>query len=238
MMISMRVVGKVFSVQYSVGGASRTRARTRGEEYFRSQGKPGDDRVRSVIDLRILECSSQRERVWPLSVEGYHVLGEAGLIPEKTELLGGLVFRKTSKSPYHRMVLQRLLKQLAAAIDPTKCWLQSKQPLTCEDSEPEPDLAVIAGSNEDFLYRHPTTAELVIEIAGNSREMDRAKAEIYATAGVKEYWMVDVMGRTIEIRREPRDGVYQQSAVVGENETAESATVSGFRVDVAALLGR
>lgn len=192
----------------------------------------------SMIDLRILEAPEQREQLWPLSIEAYHTLGEAGLIPEKTELLHGFVFRKMPKSPFHRMIIQRLLKRLNAVLQQDRFWLQSEQPITCGDSEPEPDVAVIAGRDEDYRNQHPTTAELVVEVAVSSREMDRAKAEIYASAGVKEYWMVDVPARTIEIRREPRGGSYQQSVVVGENGMAECSTVPGLRVEVVELLER
>ncbi len=191
-----------------------------------------------MIDLRILDAPGQREQLWPLSVEAYHTLGEAGLIPEKTELLRGFVFRKMPKSPFHRAILQRLLERLNAVLRRDAFWLQSEQPLTCGDSEPEPDISVIRGSNEDFLNQHPATAELVIEVAVHSREMDRAKAAIYAAAGVKEYWMVDVAARVIEVRTQPRDGGYQQSIAVEADGAAESSTVPGFRVEVAALLAR
>lgn len=189
-----------------------------------------------MIDLRILDAPGQREQLWPLSVEAYHTLGEAGLIPEKTELLRGFVFRKMPKSPFHRAILQRLLDRVNATLRKEQFWVQSEQPLTCEDSEPEPDLSVIRGSNEDFLERHPTTAELVIEIALHSREMDRAKAAIYAAAGVPEYWLVDVSSQTIEIRREPRAGSYTRTETAGAGEVAHSQTVPGLAVEVTALL--
>src|SRR5208282_3774401 len=47
--------------------------------------------------------------VWPLSVEAYHALGEARLIPERTELLYGFVYHKMSKSPLHTFLVLRLL---------------------------------------------------------------------------------------------------------------------------------
>lgn len=189
-----------------------------------------------MIDLRILDATGPREQLWPLSVEAYHTLGEAGLIPEKTELLRGFVFRKMPKSPFHRAILQRLLERLNASLKRDAFWVQSEQPLTCGDSEPEPDISVIRGSNEDFLDRHPETAELAVEISINTREMDRAKAAIYAAAGVKEYWLVDVLARAIEIHTNPREGRYEDCTVIGAEATAESSTVQGFRVEVAALL--
>jgi len=48
-------------------------------------------------------------KMWPLSVEAYHALGEAGLIPKRTELLYGIVYHKMPKSPLHSYLLLRLL---------------------------------------------------------------------------------------------------------------------------------
>ncbi len=191
-----------------------------------------------MIDLRILDAHSQREQLWPLSVEAYRKLGEARLIPEKTELLQGLIFRKHKTTPFHRAILQRLIDRLNAVLRRDAFWLQSEQPISCGDSEPEPDVSVVRGSNEDFLDRHPDTAELAIEIAINSREMDRAKAAIYAAAGVKEYWMVDVNAQAIHIQSGPMELGYQKRMTVTEDETAESTVVPEFRVRVAALLAR
>src|SRR5437867_10903200 len=82
--------------------------------------------------------------LWPLSVEAYHALGEAGLIPEKTELLYGFVFNKMPKSPIHRAIGQRLTHRLEATVGPDRLvWRE--QPITCRDSEPEPDVSVICG---------------------------------------------------------------------------------------------
>ena len=55
-------------------------------------------------------------KMWPLTVEAYHVLGEMGLIPEKTELLYGQVFHKMPKSPLHRQLMMRLLEIIRAAL--------------------------------------------------------------------------------------------------------------------------
>src|SRR5580658_559422 len=92
-------------------------------------------------------------QLWPLSVAGYRALGELGLIPKNTELLYGLVYKKISKSPYHSFLLQSLHGALTRVL-PVGRSLRIEQPITCGDSEPEPDLAVIAGRNEDFRDDH------------------------------------------------------------------------------------
>lgn len=189
-------------------------------------------------DTRILDLPGQREQLIPLSVQAYHALGEMGFIPEKTELIHGFVFQKMPKSPLHRALILRMFDRLLAAMNREKYWLQSEQPITCGESEPEPDLSVIAGCKDDFFDHHPTTAELVIEVAVTSQEMDRAKARIYATAGVKEYWLVDVPARLIEIHLQPSATGYADIRTVAESEIATSSSVPEFSVSIAELLKR
>src|SRR5882724_11144208 len=120
-------------------------------------------------------------RIWPLPVEGYHALGEAGLIPKNTELLYGLVYQKMPKSPFHCFLLTRLLRLLQTIL-PEGLLLRSEQPITCADSEPEPDISIVRGSEYDFRLKHPKTAEFIIEICVSSHEYDRSKLQAYASA--------------------------------------------------------
>src|ERR1041385_470425 len=163
-------------------------------------------------------------QIWPLGVKAYHTLGELGLIPEKTELLYGQIFRKMPKSPFHRFLSQRLLRALQRA-NPPSCFIWQEQPITCEDSEPEPDLSVIRGNEDDFATEHPRTAELVIEICVTSHEYDRSKLRAYASAGVKECWLVLGPEKQIEVHRQPRDGQFAEHAVHGPGGTLTSAAV-------------
>jgi hypothetical protein len=86
-------------------------------------------------------------QLWPLSIAAYRALGEAGLIPKNTELLYGFVYRKMSKSPLHLSLVTRLLPLLQSAI-PAGYVLRSEQPITCDDSEPEPDVSVVKGAEK------------------------------------------------------------------------------------------
>ena len=85
----------------------------------------------------------------------------------------------------------------------------------------------------DFAHRHPDTAEFIIEVAVSTIDTDRSKAEIYAEAGVKEYWLVHAESRCVEIYRQPTPSGYQQHDVVSTQ--AKSSTVPSFCVDVAAM---
>ena len=186
----------------------------------------------------LLDSPQPRAQLHPLSVAAYHALGEMGLIPEKTELLRGMVFKKMPKSPLHSALLRRLLKLIEATLGRSRYLVRTEQPITVGDSEPEPDLAVIAGSEDDFWDSHPTTAELAIEIAVTSQDLDRRKASIYAEAGVKEFWTVLVPERQIEIHRRPEGGEYREVAVVGVEGVAVCAALPAIQVNVAALFQR
>ena len=158
--------------------------------------------------------AGHKAQLWPLSIQAYRTLGELGLIPENTELLYGQVFQKMAKSPLHSALVRRLLRLLQSLL-PHGCFLSSEQPITCADSEPEPDVAIIRGAEKDFWREHPTTAELIIEVSVTSHEYDRSKLRAYASAAVKEVWLVLAPERQIEVHRVPAGGQFTQFSLHG-----------------------
>ena len=176
-------------------------------------------------------------QLWPLSVAAYRALGEAALIPKNTELLYGFVYTKMSKSPLHSALIRRLLRLLQQALPPGY-FVDSEQPIACEDSEPEPDLAVIRGDEAEFWNQHPRTAELVIEVCVSSHEYDRSKLPAYATAGVKECWFVLGPEKQIEIYRQPRDGQFAEHALHGPGGKLTSSVLPQFALSLDALFAK
>ena len=181
-----------------------------------------------------LKAPVRGAEVWPLSVEAYHVLGEAGLVPKRTELLYGFIYHKMSKSPLHTFLTLRLLRLLQAVLPP-ELHCRPEQPLTCGDSEPEPDLAVVRGQIADFRLTHPRTAELVIEVSVTSADYDRSKLRAYASAGLKEYWLVLGREKQIEVRREPAEGEFALCTLAGPGARLTSIAIPSFTVDLSKL---
>ena len=71
-------------------------------------------------------------------------------------------------------------------------------------SDPGPDLAVVAGNRRDLATREATAAVLVVEVADSSLDLDTTtKAELYATAGVPDYWVIDLDHRRLLVFRDP-----------------------------------
>jgi Uma2 family endonuclease len=182
----------------------------------------------------ILEIPEVRQRLSPLSVEEYHRLGEYNENSRRTELIRGFVIEKMSKSPLHSMIGSRLHRLLLAQL-PEGYSLWKEEPLTFIDSEPEPDVSVVKGDEFDFAEAHPSTAELVVEVAVSSPTLDRELASMYAEAAVKEYWIVLGKERKIEVYLDPNHGQYQQKRIVGADETLQCASVPALRIQIADL---
>ena len=135
------------------------------------------------------------------TVEQYHQLGELGVLtPEdNVELLEGWIVEKMNQRPIHGYLVGWLSEWFHQYL-PAGYIVRCQLPISTQRSEPEPDLAIVAGNHRDYKDRHPTGQEcrLIIEVADTSVERDRAKAAIYQAAGVEEYWLVNVGGRCVE----------------------------------------
>lgn len=178
----------------------------------------------------ILELPEVRRRVFPLSVEEYHRLGEC----KRTELIRGIVIEKMRKSPRHRKCTVKLYKIILSQI-PVGYTAWQDEPLTLKDSEPEPDISVVQGTDDDYDEEHPGSASLVVEVAVSSVALDRELASVYAEAGVTEYWIVLVKERLVEVYRQPVDGKYQQKITVGVETVLLCASVPGVAIPLSAI---
>jgi len=175
--------------------------------------------------------------LWPLSVAAYHALGELGLIPEKTELLYGFVYTKMPKSPLHSYFV-RQLRQLLEQTVPAGYFVDSERPISCADSEPEPDVAIFRGVPKDYRNDHPTTAELVADICITSHEYDRSKLRAYAAADVRECWLVLAPEKQIEVFRQPIAGQFTEHTILGLGGILTSAAFPQFTLSLDAFFAK
>jgi Uma2 family endonuclease len=178
----------------------------------------------------LLEVPAIRQRVKRISVADYHRLTEG----QPTELLRGTIIEKMSKSPAHQYFIDCLRKILEVQISP-EFVVRTEGPIATADSEPEPDVLVLRGPLGRYRHAHATTAELVVEIALSSLEIDRVKAQIYAEAKVKEYWIVCPEENRVEVFRQPGTDNYAEQTIVAPPAILECAALPGVRVDLAAL---
>lgn len=158
------------------------------------------------------------------TVAEYRQLGELGvLVPEdRVELLEGWIVEKMNHRPAHGYAVRYLNNWLVRVL-PDGWLAQCQLPITTDTSEPEPDLAVVRGKETDFIKRHPYANEcrLLIEVADTSLAKDRAKAAIYAAAGVSEYWIVNLIDRRLERFQQSDGTAYCEQSFVALDDTIE-----------------
>src|SRR5215467_7103134 len=124
-------------------------------------------------------------------------------VGEQIELLDGLLVVREPQGSPHAAIAAHIGQVLAAAFG--RGWHpRLHSPLALDDdSEPEPDVAMVAGEPRDYVSAHPSTAALVVEVAESSLRLDRVKGGLYARAGIREYWIANLVDRTLEVHREP-----------------------------------
>jgi Uma2 family endonuclease len=171
------------------------------------------------------------QRALPLSVKAWHEMIAKGLAPRRAELIRGVIIEKMSKSMLHVQLSSVLFELLHATLG-LLFWVRKEDPLTLTDSEPEPDISLVQGSRSDYLSGHPTTAKLVIEVSVTTLTDDREMAQIYAEAGVDEYWIVNAVERCLEIHRRPTPAGYEITEVVSIGSVAHCGSLSGVEVSV------
>lgn len=134
-------------------------------------------------------------------VEYEQLVCQGYFVNERIELLGGLLVAREPQSPWHADAIDRLgalfSEKLAGRVR-----VRVAKPLALgENSEPEPDLALVAPG--DYRTAHPSAAFLVVEVADSSVTKDeRLKSAIYGGADIDEYWVVDLNSRAIRVFRD------------------------------------
>ena len=133
----------------------------------------------------------------------YYKMAEAGLFEGRhVELIEGRVVEMSPMGSLHATAVALTARALEKAFG-QGYFVRWQMPLAAgETSEPEPDVAVIAGDVRDYREAHPTTAVLIVEVADTSLAYDRfEKASLYARAGIPDYWVLNLIDRQFEVRR-------------------------------------
>lgn len=145
--------------------------------------------------------------IWRLSIEQYHAIIQAGILTDddSVELLEGWLVFKMPKNPPHRATT-RLVRTALENILPAGWYVDSQEPITLSNSEPEPDIVVVRGDTRQYLDRHPGAENiaLIIEVSDTTLQRDRTvKKGIYARAGISIYWIVNLVEEQVEVYSQP-----------------------------------
>jgi hypothetical protein len=163
---------------------------------------------------------------------------------EEIELIGGQLLVAEPQSAAHYTAIVKTARALEAAFG-AGWYVRREGPIGLDDdSEPEPDVAVVAGRPEDFSRAHPSRSVLNVEVAESSLADDRhRKGSLYARAGLADYWVLNLIDRVLEVYREPATDAaapfgwrYTRSDVFDAGARVTPLAAPGASVAVSALL--
>lgn len=198
--------------------------------------------VKSVQGVQGIRDGSQLLVRRPFSVDDYHRMAETGLLgeDERTELLDGEVVVLMPISSRHAGCVNALCRWFVARLL-DRAVVAAQNPVRLSPhSEPEPDLCLLAPREDFYRSAHPEPADvfLLVEVADSSIEPDRrVKAPLYAAAGIREFWLVDLNQDRVEVYRQPGAEGYGQLHTFGRGERITPLAFPEVEIAVAEILG-
>lgn len=148
-----------------------------------------------------------------LDVDAYYRMAEAGILgrDDRIELIDGEIIDMAPIGSPHAGSVNNLVRVFAQAVVSDKVILSVQNPLRLDlHNEPQPDLMLLRPRDDGYRSAHPAAADvlLLVEVAAESPlAYDRGtKLPLYARHGIQEVWIVDLVGRAIEIHGHPVAG--------------------------------
>lgn len=175
--------------------------------------------------------------------EQYHKLGDLGFFNDRrVELIFGEIV-EISPINWPHVVGCRKVAELLERTFAGVAWIGRGDPIDLGHSERQPDVAVFPGRFEDYTAI-PKSALLIVEVADTTLDTDTTtKAEFYATAGIADYWVVDLNGRQLHVFRDPQSlpaglgaTAYRKHHVFGVEESVAPLAAPNASIRVADLL--
>lgn len=169
------------------------------------------------------------------TVEEYHRLAEAGILDEDSpvELLNGQIIRMSPAGDQHAACIDRLDELFRDILGKT-VNIRIQSPVSLDAlSEPEPDIAILKRKDNFYADGHPRPEDilLLVEVADSTIEKDRMlKKAAYASAGITEYWIVNIPGRQVEQYLQPIGESYQLEHIYKASQSLESPVAGTVRV--------
>jgi Uma2 family endonuclease len=149
-----------------------------------------------------------------LTIGQYDRMIAAGIFDRRqhVELIHGELRDMTPIGPEHEIAVDKLNEWSMESLPQKKVWVRVQNSIGIIelDSAPEPDIAWVA--RRDYRTGRPRSSDvlLIIEVSATSLAFDRGeKCELYASVGIQEYWIVNLVEHCIEVHREPSHGKYQ-----------------------------
>jgi Uma2 family endonuclease len=163
------------------------------------------------------------------TIAEYYKMGEDGILGDfygcgsrRTELINGEIIEMSPIGRLHAGCVNRLNNIFASRLSGLAIVaIQNPVPLN-NNSEPQPDLAILRYREDFYSLAHPTPADvlLIIEVADSTLKFDRQiKMPLYASEGIVEIWIINLQDQVVERYWQLEQGKYQNNRTYGIGES-------------------
>jgi Uma2 family endonuclease len=200
----------------------------------------GEKREKGMVVLQGERSMSIVRTRHKFSFASYERLIDAGILRQShgVELIRGEILEKPPNSELHAACVRKLT-QLFGVRFAGRAVVSIQNPVRLTDSEPEPDVSLLAVREDYYATAHPEPQDvlLLVDVADASIDFDRdIKREIYAENGVAEFWILNLVDRTLEVYRQPQStGRYADARVLSADEHVELERLPGETFAVSEL---
>ena len=167
------------------------------------------------------------------SLEEWHELVNSGLLEGKpVEFLEGEIIEVSPEGIEHSYTNRSIVKYLRRLLDRQAEIIQA-QPITLDNSEPEPDVAVVRLPETIYRQHHPYPEDIywLIEISNRSLKQDlEQKIITYARNGIPEYWVLDLVNKKLIVHTQVEENKYSQ---VNEYQTGTVSSITFPEIAIA-----
>lgn len=178
----------------------------------------------------------------PITADEFDRMGDVGIFgpDERVELLEGELVLLPPMNPLHARSIARVNRIFVTRLG-NRAIVMPQLPIHLSlISEPLPDFGIVEPDERRYTHRHPDAASTfaLVECADTSLSYDRGKKLLaYARARIREYWIINLNERCIEIHRDPHELGYRSRRIATPGESIRFATLPDLAFTVAELLG-
>lgn len=176
------------------------------------------------------------------TVDEYHRMWDAGIFPEEKrfELIRGEIIEMPPPKPPHSGRVNRLTSLFTERLGKS-IILAVQNPSTIDDmSEPVPDVLLLKPRADFYGECHPVPDDilLAIEVSNTTLRFDtKVKGPLYAEAGIREYWILNIPKNVLEVRSEPVNGVYTRHEILKHGQTVSPRAFPEISFQIDEILG-
>ncbi len=160
------------------------------------------------------------------SIDDWHELVNSGVLAQRrVELLEGEIIEMSPEGPMHSSTNYSVVEYFRKILQDSAI-VREAHPITLDNSEPEPDIAIVHYPHTDYFTRHPYPQDVywLVEISNRTLKLDLEKKSVtYARNGILEYWVIDLVNKQLIVHTQPKTNSYGQIKTITKGKISPQA---------------